>query len=180
MPVFRWNMLSSMKVFAGCTSGVANCAICSAGHGTRRFGSRGNREHSRILSTPIASIVMRSRPSPAPACGAAPAAEHTSAYVSIRQHTSAYVSIAPAWGAAPAAEHTSAYVSIRQHTSAYVSICQHTSAYVSACVGRSTCRRAGNQSTYTPYICPLTPHTATSISGNPGSRLSIFRTNTEY
>jgi Ca2+-binding EF-hand superfamily protein len=32
--------------------------------------------------------------------------QHASAYVSIRQHTSAY-------------EHTSAYVSIRQHTSAY-------------------------------------------------------------
>jgi hypothetical protein len=48
--------------------------------------------------------------------------QHTSAYVSIRQHTSAYVSIR---------QHTSAYVSIRQHTSAYVSIRQHTSAYVS-------------------------------------------------
>jgi hypothetical protein len=35
------------------------------------------------------------------------ARQHTSAYVSIRQHKS---------------EHTSAYVSIRQHTSAYVSI----------------------------------------------------------
>ncbi len=47
---------------------------------------------------------------------------HTSAYISIRQHTSAYVSIR---------QHTSAYVSIRQHTSAYVSMRQHTSAYVS-------------------------------------------------
>jgi hypothetical protein len=68
--------------------------------------------------------------------------QHTSAYVSIRQHTaplqlqaplqlrcqylyflyySAYVSIR---------QHTSAYVSMRQHTSAYVSIRQHTSAYV--------------------------------------------------
>jgi hypothetical protein len=48
--------------------------------------------------------------------------EHTSAYVSIRQHTSAYASIR---------QHTSAYASIRQHTPAYVSIRQHTSAYVS-------------------------------------------------
>jgi hypothetical protein len=53
--------------------------------------------------------------------------QHTSAYVSMRQHTSAhcvsaYVSIR---------QHTSAYVSIRQHTSAHVSIRQHTSAHVS-------------------------------------------------
>ncbi len=49
---------------------------------------------------------------------------NTSAYVSIRQHTSAYVSI-PAVGLGASAEAT------RQHTSAYVSIRQHTSAYVS-------------------------------------------------
>jgi hypothetical protein len=63
--------------------------------------------------------------------------QHTSAYVSIcqmraTQHTSAYVSICQM----RATQHTSAYVSIRQHTSAYVrceqhSIRQHTSAYVS-------------------------------------------------
>ncbi len=41
----------------------------------------------------------------------------TYAYVSIRQHTSAYVS-----------QHTSAYVSIRQHASAYTRMRQHTSA----------------------------------------------------
>jgi hypothetical protein len=61
---------------------------------------------------------------------------HTSAYVCIRQHTSAYVSVG---AVALAGEresirlHTSAYVSIRQRTSAYVSvrhsIRQHTSAY---------------------------------------------------
>jgi hypothetical protein len=55
-----------------------------------------------------------------------------SAYVSIRQHTSAYVSIRQlsegAWGPERVLityilyiKHTSAYVSIRQHTSAYVS-----------------------------------------------------------
>ncbi len=49
-----------------------------------------------------------------------------SAYVSIRQHTSAYA-YAVALDAASAA-----YGSIRQHTSAYVSIRQHTSAYTAA------------------------------------------------
>ncbi len=57
---------------------------------------------------------------------------YTSAYVSIRQHTSEYV-IGRHDGDDPAyvsiRQHTSAYVSIRQHTSAYVSIRQHTSAY---------------------------------------------------
>jgi hypothetical protein len=62
---------------------------------------------------------------------------HTSAYVSTRQHTSAYASIVPDLTEDRLAttyrirQHTSAYVSIRQHTSAYVSIRQHTSAYVS-------------------------------------------------
>ncbi len=45
--------------------------------------------------------------------------QHTSAYVSIRQHTSA---------SCRSFHLGSAYVSIRQHTSAYVSIRQHTSA----------------------------------------------------
>jgi hypothetical protein len=47
------------------------------------------------------------------------AGQHTSAYVSIRQHTSSY-----------AGQHTSAYVILRQHTSAYEAG-KHTSAYVS-------------------------------------------------
>jgi hypothetical protein len=47
-----------------------------------------------------------------------------SAYVSIRQHTSAYVEILDAQPplCIRIRQHTSAYVSIRQHTSAYVSI----------------------------------------------------------
>jgi hypothetical protein len=53
-----------------------------------------------------------------------------SAYVSMRQHTSALE--ARAAGLAPVngsiRQHMSAYVSIRQHTSAYISIRQHTSA----------------------------------------------------
>jgi hypothetical protein len=83
---------------------------------------------------------------------------HTPAYVSIRQHTSAYVeaSAAPRYPVAPApyacirsayvqaciwhtfsiraairSAYVQSYVRIRQHTSAYVSIRQHTSAYVS-------------------------------------------------
>jgi len=90
-----------------------------------------------------------------------PAPQHTSAYVSIRQHTSArYIgtcstadvsirkntSACPQPDALAPAPQTSAYVSIRQHTSAYVSmssarcigtcytdvsIRKHTSAYVS-------------------------------------------------
>ncbi len=65
------------------------------------------------------------------------------AYVSIRQHTSAYVSIRSNLISSPLptvkvpyirqhtyiSQDTSAYVSIRQHTPAYVSIRQHTSAY---------------------------------------------------
>jgi hypothetical protein len=80
---------------------------------------------------------------------------HPSAYVSIRQHTSAYGNFPPPFPeSASRRQHTSAYVSIRQayvsirqHTSAYVSIRQHTSAYVSirqhtsACVGGRLCFR---------------------------------------
>jgi len=67
----------------------------------------------------------------------------TVAYVSIRQHTSAYVAVYVAlvvrlcctWSMSTVAtaflrEGESVYVSIRQHTSAYVSIRQHTSAYL--------------------------------------------------
>jgi hypothetical protein len=56
--------------------------------------------------------------------------QHTSASVSIRQHTSAYACRSCT---AQSRILSSAYVSIRQHTSAYVSIRQHTSAYV--CLG---------------------------------------------
>jgi hypothetical protein len=56
---------------------------------------------------------------------------HTSAYVSIRQHTSAYVRERSRQLAHSAAAPTCAYVSIRQHTTAYVSIRQHTPAYAS-------------------------------------------------
>ncbi len=63
--------------------------------------------------------------------------QHTSAYVSIRQHT--YAHTCGAWGqsAAPCRIYTSTRPHI-QHTSAYVSIRQHTSAYVSTylrCLG---------------------------------------------
>ncbi len=52
---------------------------------------------------------------------------HTSAYVSIRQHSSAYVSTHTiSLTKSSDNTHTSAYVNIRQHTSAYASIRQHT------------------------------------------------------
>ncbi len=54
--------------------------------------------------------------------------QHTSAYVSIRQHTSASSRLRACL--ALLRLYTSAY-SIRQHTSAYVSMRQHTYAYVS-------------------------------------------------
>ncbi len=54
--------------------------------------------------------------------------------VSIRQLTSAYVSIRDAVGGGGdgvrAVERRDGYVSLRQHTSAYISIREHTSAYV--------------------------------------------------
>jgi hypothetical protein len=93
---------------------------------------------------------------------------HTSAYVSIRQHTSkAYVSIKSASRSA-SAQHTSAYVSIRlsirqhksasrsasaPHTSAYVSIRQHTSAYVSIRQHTSASRSAS--APYKGHLCRL-------------------------
>jgi uncharacterized protein YcbX len=54
-------------------------------------------------------------------------------HLSIRQHTSAYVSMRTQIVAMQQrrSKDTSACVSIRQHSSAYVSIRQHTSAYVS-------------------------------------------------
>jgi hypothetical protein len=58
--------------------------------------------------------------------------ERRDVYVSIRQHTSAYISIRDAVGGGGdgvrAVERRDVYVYVR---SAYVSICQHMSAYVS-------------------------------------------------
>jgi hypothetical protein len=53
---------------------------------------------------------------------------HTSAYVSIRQHTSCSRCTCSLCSLSLTCirQHTSAYVSIRQHTSAYVSIRQNT------------------------------------------------------
>jgi hypothetical protein len=95
----------------------------------------------------------------------------TSAYVSIRQHTSAYASIRQHTSARcpfiSIRQHTQACVSIRQHTSTYVSkvpvtppcICQHMSAYASICQHTSVTRR---------FIClpsnlPASPYDVTSM-----------------
>jgi hypothetical protein len=96
---------------------------------------------------------------------------HTSAYVSIRQHTSAGggTRLSEPLGlnggeavevgsrgqehvvvhCQPIRQHTSAYVSIRQHTSAYVSIRQHTSAYVSIRMRMQVGSRGEGRSRYT-------------------------------
>ncbi len=75
-----------------------------------------------------------------------------SAYVSIRQHTSAYVSM-------------SAYVSIRQHTSAYVSIHPHTSAYVSIRQHTSAYSRCTRQKSHCACDCSCLPlHTSACVS----------------
>jgi hypothetical protein len=73
------------------------------------------------------------------------------AYVSIRQHTSAYIStrvrqrrirrhtLTGTWRLhALTCRNTSEYVSIRQHTSAYVSIRQHASAYAYVSIRQHT------------------------------------------
>ncbi len=85
----------------------------------------------------------------APAASLTCISQHTSAYVSIRQHTSAAsltlsgllsrMRLRPL-NRSPTCirHHASAYV-IRQHTSAHVSICQHTSAYVSIRQHTSAC-----------------------------------------
>jgi hypothetical protein len=99
--------------------------------------------------------------------------QHTSAYVSIRQHTHkthhpfasdpehpppaagctcAFAS-RPNEGTRSSCPYTSAYVSIRQHTSAYVCIRLHASAYVSI-----------RQHTSAYDICQFPSHTSAYVS----------------
>ncbi len=67
-----------------------------------------------------------------------PTHQHSSAHVSIRQHTSAYGSIPAECGGGERHTRTSTFVSIRQHSSAFV-IRQNTSAYLlSVVVARDT------------------------------------------
>jgi hypothetical protein len=112
--------------------------------------------------------------------------QQSSVFVSIHQHTSAYVSLhvcdlqhglfndACAEGAAYVSiprYHTSAYVSIRQHTSAYVSIRQHTSAYVSELcaltrllpVPKAPDMRSGSGTALPPPLAPC-QHTSAYVS----------------
>jgi hypothetical protein len=78
------------------------------------------RQHTRLSQQP-AWLVRRKQ------CSIA-----TSAYVSIRQHTSSYVIIRQQTPACVSiCQHTPAYARTRQHTSAHVSIRQHTPAHVS-------------------------------------------------
>jgi hypothetical protein len=62
-------------------------------------------------------------------CSSRGALASTSAYISMRQHTRAYVSIRGGWplrAARASRGATSAYASIREHTRAYVSMREHT------------------------------------------------------
>ena len=89
-------------------------------------------------------------------------------YVSVRQHTSAYVTYVSI------CQHTSEYVSIRQHTSAYVSIAsrrQHTSAYVSIrhrARRRPTCRASSDCTAY----CRQRQYTITYVAGYTSTYLA--------
>jgi hypothetical protein len=76
--------------------------------------------------TCFSSAIQHARQRALPACKTP---REVWAYVSIRQHTSAYVSIGAT--CCETTREVGAYVSIRQHPSAYVGIRQHTSAYVS-------------------------------------------------
>jgi hypothetical protein len=103
---------------------------------------------------------------------------HTSAYVSIRQHTSAYL----CRGGGDA--HTSAYVSIRQHTSAYVSIPMqrrdvHTSAYVS--IRQHTYAKEGSAAAALPHLIfrrpprPLhAPHAHSVVVAAPSASVFVL------
>ena len=85
------------------------------------------------------------------------APQHTSAYVSIRQHTSA------AYGS-----------SIRQHTPAYVnSKCQHTSAYVSI-RQRTCCVHLGSRTVYTAGSGTCTASTRTASTRTASSLAALL------
>jgi hypothetical protein len=104
--------------------------------------------------------------------------EHTSAYVSIRQHTSAYgPAVRVLRCAASHTEHTSAYVSIRQHTDLQCGCCAalpraqqagspapvHTPAYVSIRPSAYAPRRARNTRPLTSYVS-IRQHTSVYVS----------------
>jgi hypothetical protein len=93
----------------------------------------GRRVLTRHLHTSAyVSIRLHASVSCAPTAERPPRFDTSPACVSIRQHTSACVSIrAPTAERPPRFDTSPACVSIRQHTSAYVSIRQHTSAYAS-------------------------------------------------
>jgi len=107
---------------------------------------------SKASKVSTCGSVGRSRP-PSNHRRAPPSALHVShalvvqptAYVRIRQHTSAYVCMS-ATHSLCSLQHTSAYVRIRQHTSAYVRIRPHTSACVSIRQHTSACMSATRSS----------------------------------
>jgi hypothetical protein len=88
------------------------------------------------------------------------------AYVSIRQHTSEYVSIRDEH-MRPTQCHSAAECSIRQHTSAYVSIRQHTSEYVTSMCGQLSAtvlpKRSAGLYTNATYVS-IRQHTSAHVS----------------
>ncbi len=79
-----------------------------------------------IFQKPGVAISSASGGSALPSVSADRTCQHASAYVSIRQHTSAYASggsALPSVSAERTCQHASAYVSIRQHTLAAAARC---------------------------------------------------------
>ncbi len=122
-----------------CMSGSSSGSACRLIHKKRQCMGGGAYAHI----SPALRCCMSGSSSRSAACRSCTAQSRilSSAYVSIRQHTSAYVSICLPLLYCPV---TDTLFSIRQHTSAYVSIRQHTSAYVSI-------RMSG--SSYTSAVC---------------------------
>jgi hypothetical protein len=136
-----------------------------------------------------------------PRCSRRPTSpcQHTSAYVSIRQHTSEYLRgchrgavgdqlllaaprsrcralLARIWGYVPGCNSSRAsHLRIRQHTSAYISIRQHTSAYVS--IRQHTSAYVSTRQHTSAYVS-IRQHTSAYIHGSNSSRASrtlLFR-----
>jgi hypothetical protein len=106
----------------------------------RRYGSTQRPQKRCLLPPPY-------RPPHAcpPPCWCPSIRQHTSAYVSIRQHTCVTCTLL-------VPQHTSAHANVRQHPSASISIHQHTSAYVSI------------RSCPPPCCAPCMPRTSAYVS----------------
>jgi hypothetical protein len=155
----------------------------------RREARSAYRQQSALLSSGIRH----------PALGSAACVsirQHTSAYVSmrhtapstrisrLRQHTPAYVSIRQhaSYGTQhfdqPPAQHTPAYVSIRRHASACVSIRQHMSAYVS--IRQHTSAYVSMRCAYVRAALPLSCVAYVSIRQHTSAYVGIRQHTSAY